>query len=741
MIDFRAGEAGVVEGKINAIRFRAPRDGYTVATLELMDGRRCTIVGRMAEAVIGTEVMLEGQFVINERFGLQFMVGSVLNPIADGEIARAYLASGVIPYIGPVAASAIVDAFGSQTLPILARDPTRLLAFRGVTEKRIPKISKALADTLRHAPAIGLLDPFSVSVRVAKRASNHYGSGIIEAIRANPWRLAKDIAGVGFKTADRIALGLGFAPNDPHRAEAAIMQAVREFASEEGHITNPTKPANLPVLAAKALTSQSNEVLDTALETLIADGTLVRTTNPEGVALPRLVNAERIIAAKIRAMAAWSDERPFVVSDDDLAKIEGQLGIKFDHSQERAIRGCLESRISVITGGPGTGKTTITRAALDLWSASGLTVAAVSPTGRAAKRLSEATGYKASTIHRWLHYNPEKGFEGPDKIPDVLLVDEASMLDTPLMSTLLRYLSSFTRLLIVGDADQLPAIGPGNVLGDLLASPLTSVYRLDTIHRTESGSGIPKLAVQIRAGVREPVFDGVTTRFIPRGADASMTSEQQSHEIANWILDEVAADPDAMAGDIQVLCPMKQGPTGTEALNRELQARLNPVGKDEPYIRRGHFHLHAGDRIMQTTNDYDLDLFNGDVGYMLEVGEDGSCVVQFDGVIKKVAPRAGEGLSLAFAMTVHKAQGSEFPRVFIPMHTSSFMLLRRRLFYTAVSRAKRDVTIVGTKQAIGMAISRNERPRRTILRGLLGGLDQASLIDPALLAGADDDDF
>jgi exodeoxyribonuclease V alpha subunit len=783
-ISFVEGEAATLEGSLETIVFRNTREGFTVADFLLDDGRRIKVVGALADATLGVPLILSGDFERDPRFGLQFRVVGTIDPEASEEVALAYLSSGLIPYIGEAGAAEIVAACGADTLRILATRPESLLDYRGITAKRLPKIRKALRETLSIAPIVGLLnyavanakvsgrDARKLPVRVARRIARHYGAGAAELIRANPWRLSKEIIGVGFLSADNLAIGLGCPLDSPTRIEAAVLESLRIAAvssdntDEGGHIYLPAS-----VLEARAASMAAVGQADaaSAIARLCESGEIEEIKSHHGFAIPRLAEAERLIAAKLRVIAAFADASPISVSEGEIDEIErsenealmrfsrlsdtnpsatyaaakalvevssdpaepalGDPGpsapvehFKFDSSQRRAIRKALEDRITIITGQPGTGKTTLVRAILDLADAHGLSSALVSPTGRAAKRLSEATGRPAQTIHRFLRYHPDRGFEGPDMLPDVCVVDEVSMLDSLLASKLIGALPPYVRLILVGDEDQLPAVGPGNVLGDLLGAPTVNVLRLTTIHRTAKGSGVPELAHQIRMGVREPKFDHASTRWVRRGEDKAMKPAEQGQEIADWIGATLSKYTERI-DEFQILCPMKKGACGTEALNRLVQGIVNP-GPHVRSLRREGFTLYPGDRVLVTKNDYPNQLFNGDVGKLTDITPDGQLVVNFDGVERTLPPDAGGGMTLAYAITVHKSQGSEFPIVLLPMHTSFFIMLKRRLLYTAVSRARKTVTIIGQAKAISMAIGNHDpRARRTLLLDYLTARD------------------
>lgn len=700
-------EPAPLEVTLGEIRLRDSRTGRVITDAVTSEGVRVTLIGEIVDPEPGQVRTFLAVPEEHPRFGPQQRIVGEWDPELDAALAEGYLGSGAVAHIGPSGAAAIVGTFGAETIRRLMTDPACLLEFRGITPARLPAVRRSLRETVHLAPIIGLLDGYGVSRGVVKRVWRRHGPAAVNRIRANPWRLAREIRGIGFRTADRVAMGLGCPEDAPERLDASLVAALSEAATNEGHTVVP-EPALLA--AASTLIGVSPEALRPRLDAVVAEGIVARIEEPAGFALPSLADAEALIASKVRLMSSFADKEPLILSEAEIDRIEESEGISFDASQRRAIAGALHDRLTIITGGPGTGKTTIVRAILDAAERRGLSIALTSPTGRAARRLSDATGRPAQTIHRWLRFRPDEGYAGPVAIPDLLVVDEASMLDVPLAARIFSALPPFARILLVGDIDQLPAIGPGNVLGDLIAMPAIGVYRLRTIHRQAADSGVPALAAAIRDGIRQPRYDNRSTRFIERTTPP---------EIAEWIVGRFDRHRDRVA-EMIVLCPMNRGPAGAHALNIAIQAVLNPPVPGGGALRREGYEIRAGDRVIVTGNDYTNELFNGDILVLEAIEADSLRVRLDDGSVRVLPSDAGGGFALAYAISIHRSQGSEFEVVIVPMHPSAYLLLERRLLYTAVSRARRTVAICGQGKAVSMAVGRHDpRSRKTALRELI----------------------
>lgn len=686
-----------IQGEVTRVTYRS-ENGYTVLRLDA-SGSALTCVGVFARIGPGDRIKARGAWVTHPRYGEQFNVAAyeVIPPRTAEGIAR-YLASGLIRGVGEGIADRIVARFGERTLEIIEKQPKRLLEVEGLGPKRVQAIKKAWREQREISELVVFLESHGVRVGSAIKIYKHYGAGAIGIIRENPYRLAAEIWGIGFATADKIAYKLGIAPDAPIRVRAGIVYVLSE-AADEGHVF-----LDEAFMRAKcsSLLGIEETAFEEALLVLAAEGAIVR--ERERVYLPQLLEAEKAIVADLRRLSE-SEESPSILAPDQVVcRLESEGGIQFGSSQIEAIRRGLKSRLAIITGGPGTGKTTIVRAFVELYQSSGLKVCLAAPTGRAAKRMSEVTGAQAKTLHRLLEYSPHENlFRRSAQNPidaDLVVVDEASMLDVLLASTLFKAIKSSTSVIMVGDVDQLPPVGPGNFLRDVIEARRFPVHRLTHIFRQEADSTIVENAHRINGG-EFPVFSKDSGDFF-------LIEEDNPAEVANKVVELCSRRLPAGFGfdgvdEVQVLSPMYKGEAGATNLNARLQAALNPAGK-----QLGDLRFRIGDKVMQLRNNYDKMVFNGDIGRVIGYDpEDDRVTVRFDCDVDYDRAELDE-VTLAYAITVHKSQGSEFPCVVMPLLTQHYIMLYRNLLYTGVTRAKRLVVLVGTKKAVALAV-RNVR--------------------------------
>ncbi len=670
---------------------------------------------------------MQGEWGNHPKFGEQFKVVHYksLVPASVAGIEK-YLGSGLIKGIGPVMAKRIVKKFEKETLDIIEQEVEKLTEIDGIGRKRIEMIKKAWADQKEIRQVMIFLQSHGVSSAYATKIFKTYGNESIEVVQENPYRLATDIFGIGFLTADRIAEKLGFAKDSELRAEAGILYVLHQLA-DEGHVYYPFQPL---VNKCQEILEVDQEILSRALTSLNAEKKIVIDDLQEkeskadylAVYLAKFHLSETNIAARMKVLVnAPKSIRPFD-PDKALKWVQKQLDIALAPKQIDAVRRAVTDKVLVITGGPGTGKTTIVNAILKIFVKSGVKLLLAAPTGRAAKRMSEATGYEAKTIHRLLEYSIQKGgFQKNDQTPlrcDLLIVDEASMIDTILMHHLLKAIPPRATFILVGDVNQLPSVGAGNVLHDIIASGAVPVMELNEIFRQAKESLIIVNAHKIN--------QGLMPAFKPSGhklADFYFIEQEEPEKVLGIILELVKERIPKRFGfdpidDIQVLTPMHKGMVGAGNLNLELQNALNP-GPDS--LSRGGKNFRINDKVMQVQNDYEKEVFNGDLGRIVRINlEAQEVTIDFDG--KKVPydyPDLDE-VVLAYAISIHKSQGSEYPAVVIPILTQHYVLLQRNLIYTAVTRGKKLVVMVGSKRALAIGIGNDKtRKRYTYLRNRL----------------------
>jgi exodeoxyribonuclease V alpha subunit len=734
-----------LRGVVERITYQNPENGYTVARLAperaeaaptAVDERLVTLVGTLPDLQPGEAIVATGFWVNDPKHGWQFKALEARTTLpATVQGMKRYLGSGLVKGIGPVMGGRIVEAFGEGTFAVIDESPERLTEVPGIGPVRAGRIAATWVEQRHIREVMAALQGYGLSTSLAVRIYKRFGDDSARIIAHEPYRLAREVWGIGFKTADKIAQAIGIAPDAPERLQAGVLHALGQ-AADAGHTLLPEgdmvgQAAELlgtegaPIAAAvTVLTGTGDLIVATAAGT---DGT--DEADRKMLALAPFARAESGFASRLQALHAATAHtalgQTFAATDWDVAFgwLVRRHGIQLAPEQEAAVRMVLTAPVTILTGGPGTGKTHTLRSILTLATAKRLRCVLAAPTGRAAKRMSEATGHPAGTLHRVLGLRPGgQTLHGPDHPleADLVIVDEASMLDAMLANQLVKAIAPGTHLLLVGDADQLPSVGAGDVLADLLEAALFPVTRLTHIFRQGAGSGIAANARRINAG-QLPRFGGGT-------GDCFFLPAQDPAEAAQTVIDLVAhrlpAHYGFQVGDVQVLSPMHRGEAGVSALNTRLQERLTPPQEDLAEARGGGRVYRPGDRVLQLKNDYTLEVFNGDLGTVRAVEPiEQEVIVALDDGREIHYPFASlHQLTHAYAISVHKAQGAEFPGIVIPLLTSHAAMLGRTLLYTAVTRAQRLVVIVGQQRALAMAVKDWRRaPRHTALAGLLGG--------------------
>ncbi|GAB4445584.1 MAG: ATP-dependent RecD-like DNA helicase [Anaerolineae bacterium] len=722
-----------LKGVVERITYTNPDNGYTVARFKA-DRRYdiVTVVGALANVHPGARLRLEGRWKTHPKFGEQFeLVSYTEERPATVEGIRRYLGSGLVKGIGPVMATRIAEKFGSYTLDVIENDIERLAEVEGIGDKRVRMIAHAWETQKQIKEIMLFLQSHQVSTTLAVKIYKTYGDKSIETVEQNPYKLARDIYGIGFLTADKIARNVGVAADAPQRIAAGIEYTLNQLA-DQGHVFAPRE--HLTEAAVQILGVMANQV-EAQIDALAGEERLriddLRLTiddepivnrkseivNPtEAVYLTPFYFAEVGVAQRIKQLQTAPESRLGAFERIDWAAAfnwlasSGQAGINLADKQRQAVQMALTHKVSILTGGPGTGKTSTVKAVLRLLASKGRSALLAAPTGRAAKRLAESTGQEAKTIHRLLEVSPSEGFkfqrnQDNPLDADLLILDECSMIDLILMNNVLKAIAPATHLLLVGDADQLPSVGAGNVLRDLIGSGAVPVTTLDVIFRQAADSSIITNAHRINRG-ELPLFPKDRQDFYFFG-------KEEPEEAADLLVDIVARRIPEKFGiplaEIQALTPMHRGAAGARALNEKLQARLNPLKYGQPEYRSGSRLFRAGDRVLQLRNNYDKDVFNGDVGQIERIDlEESEIWVNFEGRSIGYEFSDLDELTLAYAMSVHKSQGSEYPVVVLPMLTQHYMLLQRNLLYTGITRAKKMVVLVGTRKAIAMAVKNDK---------------------------------
>ncbi|MEC9381049.1 MAG: ATP-dependent RecD-like DNA helicase [Candidatus Latescibacterota bacterium] len=707
-----------LRGVIEAITFHNPENSFTIAQMHPEGAKGpVTLVGSMTLRA-GESLEAEGEWVEHPKFGRQFKVERYVPAYpATVEGIERYLGSGLITGIGPVMAERIVERFGAESLEVIDQQPRRLLQVAGLGRKRVKMIAEAWKQQRQLRDVMVFLQSHGVGTAHAVRIYQRYGDEAINTVRQDPYSLERDIRGIGFQTADQIAEHLGVARDAPSRVRAGIRYILEE-AADDGHVYVGLVDLQS---AVTALLQVDESLLAPAVEQLRKDGDIV--TEPVSGSSDRhfranLHRAETGVAADLLRILqepghSLGKADPAMDGEEGNEDVKG-LAADLGEDQLRALRLVYKAKAMVLTGGPGTGKTTVTRHIVDLLERAGLRVLLCSPTGRAAKRLAEATGRDARTIHRLLEFAPaEGGFRRDRDNPleaQAVIVDESSMIDVSLMHALMRAVPDDARLILVGDVDQLPSVGPGAVMGDIIASGVVPVARLSKIYRQAGESLIIANAHRINGGEWPQMENGREDDFFFIEEDEPEAAAQRVEDLVARRLPE-GKGFDPHLGQIQVLTPMYRGETGAISLNQRLQARLTP-GRAAHAV--GDRELREGDRVLQVRNNYDKGVFNGDLGRLSRLEkEDGFAEVVFDaGGLQRYEFAELDELTLAYAISIHRAQGSEFPAVVLPLTTQHYPMLQRNLLYTAVTRARNLLIIVGSRRALGRALSNDRQARR-----------------------------
>jgi exodeoxyribonuclease V alpha subunit len=730
---------GELRGVVERITYHNPENGYTVARLTAErngleaeaargDGQLVAIVGRLADLTAGEAIVARGWWRNDAKHGWQFMAVDYRTTLpATPQGIQKYLGSGLIRGVGPVMAARIVAAFGEATLTLIGAEPARLREIPGIGPIRAQRIAAAWVEQGHIREIMAALQEFGLSTSLAVRIYKQFGEASARILRQTPYRLAREVWGVGFKTADAIGRAVGTAPHAPERLQAGVLHALSR-AADQGHTLLPEEDL---LLQASDLLSVSLPRIAQTMDALVESGEVVLASAKDApgrlVALLPFARAEASLAARLQALAAigvhsrTAQRLGQVAWPAAFGWLAEHDGLQLTPEQEAAVRMALTSPVSILTGGPGTGKTHTLRALLTLARAHGLRLVQAAPTGRAAKRMAEATGQPAGTLHRVLDLRPGgQAGHGPDDplAADLVIVDEASMLETLLANQLVRALAPGAHLLLVGDPDQLPSVGPGDLLANLIRSGRFPMTRLTHLFRQGAGSGIALNAKRILAG-KLPRFGGDNTDcFFLRAEDPAAAADL----VVNLVTQRLPARYGLAPSDVQVLAPMYRGEAGVGALNLRLQERLNPKREGIPEARAGGRVYRQGDRALQLRNDYELQVFNGDLGTVQRIDPIAQeLTLALDDGRKVCYPFANLfALTHAYAMSVHKAQGAEFPAVVIPLLMSHASMLGRTLLYTGLARARRLVVFVGQPRALRMAVQDWRRePRHTALEGLL----------------------
>lgn len=705
---------------VERITYQNPENGYSVMRVKVKGyDELVTLVGNLLEVPAGSVLLCEGDWKVDKRYGSQF-VAQTWEEVMPATLygIEKYLGSGLVKGIGPKFAQLIVNRFGLDTIEIIETDIERLYEVPGIGRKRVEKIAESWEKQKDIKNVMLFLQGYGVSTAYAAKIYRQYGKESIDTVKTNPYKLADDIWGIGFKTADTIASKMGYEKNDLRRLKSGVTYTLSHMA-EEGNVY--AEEEQLVKSAIELLDADEAPVRQAISEMLQSEDLIA---DAEAIYMPPFYYAEVGAANRLNKLLDCVEDSLFNIIPD-ISVISKQTGVEYDEVQAEAIREAVSSKVMVLTGGPGTGKTTTTQGIIAALKAMGLRILLAAPTGRAAKRMSEATGMEAKTIHRLLEYNPKDGYKRNDDNPlegDALIVDECSMIDLLLMNNLMKAIPAGMRLVLVGDIDQLPSVGAGNVLRDIIDSKRIPVIRLTRIFRQAQESRIVMSAHAINKGVFPDTSNGKNTDFFFIQQE---DPEQAVDTIVKLVKERLPNAYKRPTSDIQVLTPMQRGVVGAANLNMALQTVLNP---GQVSLNRSGYSFRQGDRVMQLRNNYDKEVFNGDLGYIERVDmEDRTLFVCFDGRTVEYDVSELDELTLAYATTIHKSQGSEYPIVVMPVLMTHYVMLQRNLIYTGITRAKKICVLVGTKKALSFAIRNlSVLKRNTKLKERLNALEGQS---------------
>lgn len=708
---------------VERITYQNPDNGYSVMKVNVKGyNDPVTLVGNLLEVPVGSVLLCDGNWKVDKKYGSQFVAESweEVMPATIYGIEK-YLGSGLVKGIGPKFAKLIVAKFGLETIDVIENNIERLHEVPGIGKKRVEKIGESWEKQKDIKNVMLFLQGYGVSTAYAVKIYRQYGKESIDKVKDNPYRLADDIWGIGFKTADGIAAKMGYEKSDLRRCRSGVLYTLSQL-SNDGHVYAEEEQL---IKSAMQLLEVEEEPVKQAMTQMIEAKDLE--LDHDAIYLPPFYYAECGAANRLLTLveAIESDKKKPTFN---LAAISQETSIEYDDVQIVAISQAVESKVMILTGGPGTGKTTTTQGIIAALKTAGMRILLAAPTGRAAKRMSEATGLEAKTIHRLLEYNPKDGYKRNEENPleaDALIVDECSMIDILLMNHLMKAISSEMRLVMVGDIDQLPSVGAGNVLRDIIDSKKIPVVRLTRIFRQAQSSRIVMSAHAINNGQFPDTSNGKDTDFFFIKTD---DPNQVAESIVHLVKERLPKAYNLSSSKIQVLTPMQRGVVGASNLNLVLQDALNPTSV---CLNRGGYSYRKGDRIMQIRNNYDKGVFNGDLGYIEEVDmEERTLIASFDGISVEYEVSELDELSLAYATTIHKSQGSEYPIVVMPVLMNHYVMLQRNLIYTGITRAKKICVLIGTTKALAYAIrNMSVLKRNTKLKERL---------NPSLVAKIDD---